>query len=110
MDLKRGDDTPKGFAFAAKNPGNEDATFRYNVSAQSVYNCGTSFSIEEANSYIVNPSGTLTATRGSNSDTQIVRFLAPKTAPACTVTYNLVVTGTGSTSFNANKQVLVNYK
>lgn len=106
--ITRGDSTPRGFAFAVKNPDNNAATFTYTVSANSLHDCGTAFTLDEANSYIVNPTGTLTASAGAISGTQVVRFLAPKSAPACTITYSLEVTDKGNSGFAPSSSVFVN--
>jgi len=114
--IKRGDDTPKGFAFAVKNPDNEPATFSYTLEVQGGsgsstvgHNCG-SLTASEANSYIVNPEGTFTASSGSPSGTQVVRFLAPKTAPACTITYSLKITDAQNTDFAPSTSIFVTLK
>ena len=107
--IKRGDSTPRGFAFAVKNPDNTLATFSYTVTAQSLYNCG-SLTKDEANSYIVNKKGSFTAGAGAISDIQVVRFLAPKSAPACTITYSLIVNDTNNPNFGPSKPIFVNLK
>ncbi len=104
--IKRGDDTPRGIQFAVKNPDNNPATFTYTLNAQSMHNCGSSFTLDEANSYVIGSPGTLSAGAGAVSENQVILFQAPKGAPACTVTYSLQVQEAGSQ--NAfSKQVFV---
>ena len=77
--VKRGDSTPAGFAFAVKNPDNNQATFTYNVTAQqnsdgSVgHNCGSGFTAAEANSYDqgLGSSGTIGVGPSAISQTQV---------------------------------------
>ena len=109
IEIKRKDDTPRGFAFAIRNPDNNQATFSFVVAAQSMHNCGDSFSLEEANSYIVGDKGTFSVGPGAVSQNQLVRFDAPESAPACTVIYNLDVQQTGSQNAY-NSRIFVSYK
>src|SRR5271157_2001257 len=82
--IKRGDSTPYGFQFAVQNPDNNKATFDYNVSATSLHDCGSSFTTDAANGFIVNGNGALTASAGGISDNQVILFEAPSSAPSCT--------------------------
>jgi hypothetical protein len=103
--IKRGD-TPKGFAFEVKNPDNLQATFSYNVSESSMHNCGI-LTADEANSFLIAGTGTFVAGPGAQSSQQFVRFDVPSTEPACTVVYNLQISGTGSSTFIDSKNIFV---
>lgn len=94
--IKRGDSTPSGFQFAVMNPDNANpSTFEYQTSVSDLHNCG-SLTNETAKGYIINGHGTLTASAGAVSDNQVILFEVPTTAPACTITYTLTVTGSSS--------------
>jgi hypothetical protein len=106
--IKRGDSTPYGFQFAVQNSDNNPATFNYNVSATDLHNCGSSFTEDDANGFILNGKGVLTASSGKVSDNQVILFKASNDAPACTVTYTLTVIGTGtSAQFATSGQMFV---
>ena len=105
--IKRGD-TPKGFAFELKNPDNAQATFSYTVAESSLHDCG-SLTAEQANGFVIGASGTFTAGPGAQSSAQLVKFEVPSTAPACTVVYNLVVSGTSGSTYTDSKNVFVTF-
>lgn len=92
--IKRGD-TPKGFAFSIKNPSTEVASFTYTVTANdpnSIASCGSTFSKEKAESYILGGSGTFSLGGSAQLDLpKLVKFNVPATGPACTVVYNLQI-------------------
>lgn len=99
--VKRGD-TPKGFAFSIKNPNNEVSSFTYGLTADnaaSIQSCGSSFSKEKAEALILGGSGTFSLGPTAQLDLpKLVKFNVPSTAPACTVVYNLQITGGLTTS------------
>ncbi len=107
--IKRGDDTPKGFAFAVKNPDNAAVKFSYTVTAQSLYKCGN-ITTDTANGYIVNPEGSVSAGAGAQSSTGVVRFKVEKSAPACTITYFIQITDPNNQGFAPSSQIFVNLK
>ncbi|MBM3228571.1 hypothetical protein FJZ20_01655 [Candidatus Pacearchaeota archaeon] len=89
--LKKGD-TPKGFAFSVKNTGVEEAEFTYVTSAMDVSKCGTSFTKEIANSYLLGGEGSFNLGGGNTLDfPRMVRFDIPETAPPCPIVYNLEI-------------------
>lgn len=89
--LDKGDD-PKGFAFSVKNNDVEPADFSYEVEAQDVSKCGTGFSEETANNYLLGGSGSFSLGPGNALDLgRSVKFDLPETAPPCTIIYNLEV-------------------
>lgn len=99
--LKRGGSTPMGFAFAVKNPNNKVTTFFYNVTETGMHNCG-SLTSDDANGYLIAGQGSFTAGPGAQSDTQLFKFDIPQGAPACTITYELVVTDGAQFSTSQN--------
>ena len=96
--------TPAGFAFSVLNPEVNTATFSYSISAGDVHNCGSSFTTDTANSYLLGNSGTFTLGPGNKLDLPIlVKFDIPSTAPPCTIIYNLNVNETsGNNAFGTN--------
>ncbi len=106
--LKKGDD-PKGFAFSVINRDIVDATFSYNIEAQDVSKCGTGFTKQEANSYLLGATGSFPLGRGSSLDQpRLVRFTIPETAPPCTIIYELTV-NKGSSPYSGS-QIFVTIK
>ena len=87
--LTKGDD-PKGFAFSVKNSEVEDADFSYSMKADDVSNCGSTFTKQEAESYLLGSSGSFELGRGETLDLpRLVKFEVPDTAPPCTIIYTL---------------------
>ena len=99
--VKRGD-TPKGFAFSIINPSTETASFSYTVTADdptSIASCGSSFSKEKAEAYLLNGAGTFSLDGSAQLDlAKLVRFNVPQSSPVCTVVYNLQISGGLTTS------------
>jgi len=90
--VKRGDTTPKGFAFSVRNDEMNTQQFSYKVSAQDVSKCGTSLTKAQADSYLLGGQGSFSLGGGASLDLPIlVRFSVQKTAPPCTVVYQLEV-------------------
>ena len=66
--------------------------FSYKVSAQDVSKCGTSLTKAQADSYLLGGQGSFSLGGGASLDLPIlVRFSVQKTAPPCTVVYQLEV-------------------
>ncbi len=99
--VKKGD-VPKGFAFSIKNPGTEVASFSYTVTADnpaSITSCGSTFSKEKAEAYILGGTGTFSLGASAQLDLpKLVKFNVPETSPACTIVYNLQISGGLTTS------------
>jgi hypothetical protein len=107
--LKRGD-TPKGFAFSVKNPEKTTATFTYNITAGDVHNCGTSFTTQQADAYVLGNTGTFSLGAGNALDLPIlVKFDVGNSAPPCTIIYNVNVieTSPNSNAFPTNVFVTI---
>jgi archaellum component FlaG (FlaF/FlaG flagellin family) len=108
--LNRGD-TPKGFGFSIKNPEKTTATFSYNISAGDVHNCGTAFTPDQANAYVLGNTGSLSLGPGAILNPYIlVKFDIPSDAVPCTIIYNLNVVETtpNSNAFPTNVFVTIN--
>ena len=89
--LKKGD-TPKGFAFSVKNTDVEEAEFTYVTSAMDVSKCGSGFTKEIANGYLLGGEGSFNLGGGNALDfPRLVRFTIPDTAPPCPIVYNLEI-------------------
>jgi len=93
--IKNGDD-PKGFAFSVRNDADAGGPtdFSYTISASSgdLTRCGSGFTQERANSYLIGSSGTFTVPLRSKMDMPIlVRFDVPESAPPCTIFYEIRV-------------------
>jgi len=92
--MKRGD-TPKGFAFSVKNLDVETQKFDYNVEVDSNFDeskCGSTFSIEKGNDWLVISSGSFTLGPGKAMDLpELILLDVPETAPPCTIPYNLII-------------------
>jgi hypothetical protein len=108
--ITRGD-TPKGFAFSVKNPEKATATFTYNISAGDVHNCGTGFTTDEANSYVLGNTGTFSLGAGGQLDLPIlVKLDVPKSSVPCTIIYNINVFETSPTDNAFPTNVFVTIK
>ena len=89
--VKKGDD-PKGFAFSVRNQDVESSDFEYVTYSTDVSQCGSSFSQEEANSYLLSGTGSFSLGPGDALDLpRLVKFAIPETAPPCTIIYNLEI-------------------
>lgn len=94
--LKKGD-VPKGFAFSVKNNDVESATFSYNIVATDVTSCGSTFTAERANAFLLGGTGSFSLGAGNKLDLPIlVKFSIPESSPPCTIVYTLNVDGTAS--------------
>lgn len=91
--LKRGD-TPKGFAFSVENTGTEDADFTYSMTASDVTNCGSSFTKEKAEAFLLGGTGEFSLGAGSKLGlSRLIRFNLPESTVPCTIVYTLTVDG-----------------
>lgn len=91
--LKKGD-TPKGFAFSVRNDDVVNVDFTYNVKANSeeLSQCGSSFTAERAEGYILGNSGDFSLGPGNTMElARLVKFDIPESAPPCTIIYNLEI-------------------
>lgn len=89
--LKKSDD-PKGFAFSVRNTGVESAEFSFSVEASDVSKCGSTFTKEKADDFLLGGSGTFSLGGGNMLDMpRLVKFILPETAPPCTMIYYLEV-------------------
>ncbi len=89
--LKKGE-SPKGFAFSIRNKDVEGAEFTYTIEANDVSKCGSSFTKERANSYLLGGSGSFSLGGGNTLDlARLIRFDIPETAPPCTIIYDLEI-------------------
>jgi hypothetical protein len=91
VSVKKGDD-PKGFAFSIKNTDKEEKNFAYTVTAEDVSDCGSGFSIEEAEGFLLGGSGSFTLGAGNTLDLpRLVKLSVPESATPCTIIYKLQV-------------------
>jgi hypothetical protein len=94
VSLKREDD-PRGFAFSVKNNDVETADFTYNLEVDSNFDeekCGSTFSKEKGNDWLLVSSGSFTLGPGNSLDLpELVLFQIPETAPPCTIPYKLEI-------------------
>lgn len=93
--LEKGED-PSGFAFSVKNLDVETQTFTYSIGVDPEFNestCGSTFSIEKGNSWLILPSGsTAPIGPGNTLDMpELVLFNIPEIAPPCTIPYILKI-------------------
>lgn len=89
--IKKKDD-PKGFAFSVKNLDVETAEFSYEVTVSDISKCGSSFTEETAESYLLGKSGTFSLGPGNSLDVpRLVKFDLSETAPPCTMIYYLEI-------------------
>jgi len=89
--IKKKDDL-KGFAFSVKNLDVESAEFTYDVYAKDVSKCGSAFTEEKANSYLLNYQGSFDLGPGDEMiEPEIVVFDLDELAPPCTIVYYLEV-------------------
>ena len=87
---KKGD--PKGFAFSVRNLGVEIAEFSYNVAAKDVSKCGSTFTEEDADDYLINEQGTFSLGPGDSMvEPELVKFDLGESAPPCTMVYYLEI-------------------
>jgi hypothetical protein len=90
--VKKGDD-PKGFAFSVKNNDVASADFAYLTEVTDISKCGSSFTEDRANNYLLGGSGSFSLGRGNALDLpRLVKFEIPESAPPCTMIYNLEIT------------------
>ena len=89
--VKKKDDL-KGFAFSVKNLDVESAEFTYNVYAKDVSKCGSTFTEERADNYLINYQGSFELGPGDEMvEQEIVVFDLDELAPPCTIVYYLEV-------------------
>ena len=94
--LKKGD-SPKGFAFSVRNSDVEDASFEFEVIASDISKCGSGFTKERAEDYLLGGSGTFNLGPGNSLDfPRLVRFQIPDIAPPCPIIYNLEIIRNGN--------------
>ncbi|PJE81634.1 hypothetical protein COU58_01670 [Candidatus Pacearchaeota archaeon CG10_big_fil_rev_8_21_14_0_10_32_42] len=93
ISVKRGDKTPKGFAFSVRNDNNEpSSSFEYSIETESLNGCGQTMTKQLADSYILGGSGTFTLGPSSYlENARLVRFSFPESSPACTIYYKLEI-------------------
>ncbi len=105
--VKKGED-PAGFAFTIRNKDVESAEFTYVVEASDVSKCGSSFTKDKADSYLLGGSGTFNLGAGNSLDlARLVRLDVPETAPPCTIIYNLEVAKDGEPYTGADIYVTI---
>lgn len=108
--IKRGD-TPKGFGFAVKNPGNSQSTFKYVIGAQSMHQCG-SLTLTQADSFVIGDKGSFSLGPSAILDPYaLVKFDVPKSTPTCTITYGLTANETSphpENTYSTNIFVTIN--
>jgi uncharacterized protein YneF (UPF0154 family) len=89
--ISKGDD-PKGFAFSVKNLEVEEAEFSYLITADDISKCGSSFTEDMANNFLIGGSGSFNLGPGNSLDLpRLVLLDIPETAPPCTFSYNVEV-------------------
>jgi len=89
--VKKKDDL-KGFAFSVKNIDVESAEFTYNVYAKDVSKCGSTFTEEKADNYLLNYQGSFDLGPGDEMiEPEIVVFDLDALAPPCTIVYYLEI-------------------
>ncbi|MEK6917320.1 MAG: hypothetical protein AABW51_00035 [Nanoarchaeota archaeon] len=107
ISLKKGDD-PKGFAFSVRNSDVEQAEFTYDVTADDVSKCGSSFTQVKADNYLLGGTGKFNLGPGNSLDqARLVKFQIPDTAPPCTIIYDLEVKKDGVSYSGANVFVTI---
>jgi len=89
--IKKGDD-PKGFAFSVRNNDVESATFTYEVHADDVSKCGSSFTKTKANNFLLGGSGGFSLGPGDMLELpRLVKLDLPENTPPCTIIYTLEI-------------------
>ena len=93
ISLKKSDETPKGFGFSVQNTRDvESANFTYIVESSDVSQCGSTFTKDKANNFIIGKEGNFEIGPGGILEyARLVRFNIPESAPPCTMIYNLKV-------------------
>lgn len=100
--IKKKDD-PKGFAFSIKNLDVETADFSYETVASDVSKCGSAFTKEEAESYLLGGSGNFELGPGNSLDVaRLIKLDLSETAPPCTMIYYLQVDKDGDAYASAD--------
>ena len=107
--IKR-DRDPRGFAFSVKNDDNENRDFTYTivVSSSDFASCGSSFTAEQANSWLITNSGSFSL--GPSAELtlpELVLFEIPKSVPECTISYRVEVEREGHTYESASVYVTI---
>lgn len=94
--IRRGDDA-KGFAFSIENPDPQVSSFEYSLVANDVSKCGSAFTKETADSYILGGTGVVTLGASAILDNAIlIKFVVPGSATKCPIVYTLNVNSTAS--------------
>lgn len=92
--IKKGSD-PIGFAYSIKSTYVEEKDFTYNIGADPNFDftkCGSSFTEQTANSWLLLESGSFTLSGGSSFELpELVLFTIPESAPPCTIPYRIDV-------------------
>jgi hypothetical protein len=89
--IKKGSN-PKGFAFSVRNDEVNTKSFSYKVGSQDVSKCGTSLTKAQADDYLLGKQGSFSLGGGNTLDMPIlVKLNIPKSAPPCTIIYQLEV-------------------
>jgi hypothetical protein len=98
--LKR-ESEPAGFAFSVRNKATDDAYFAYDVTADDVSECGTDFTKETAESWMLAETGTFALGPGMKLDLPLlVKFNIPEDAPPCTMIVKLKVDDSSQDNLN----------
>jgi hypothetical protein len=91
--IKKGD-VPKGFAFSIKNPDTESASFSYSMTASDFLSCGSTFSKEKAEAFVLGGTGTFNLGPSAQLDLPVlIKFNVPESSPSCTIIYYLGIEG-----------------
>ncbi len=95
--VKKGDN-PAGFAFSVKNNEVESKTYSYTIEAQDVSDCGSSFTEDIADGYLLPKEGSFSVGPGKNLEpAELIKFNVPDSAPPCTIMYRITITEGGET-------------
>ncbi len=100
--IEKKDKKPSGFAFSVKNLDTDSQDFTYSIEVDNNFDtskCGSSFTTEKGNSWLLIDSGSFTLGGGDPMDSPALALLdIPETAPPCTIPYKLTITDYAQTT------------
>lgn len=83
---------PSGIGFSVQNPNPDTVQYTWAVKAVSLHNCGSNFTLDEAQSYIATAGGDFSLGGGDQlKPAKLVLFDIPSSAPPCLIDYQLTV-------------------
>ena len=97
VSIEKKDKEPSGFAFSVKNLETDSKDFTYSVNVDpsfTISKCGSSFTAEKGNNWLLVDSGSFTLGGGNQMDLpELILLDIPETAPPCTIPYKLSIDG-----------------